>query len=336
MLTFKLKAGTNWAPAGHQVAFGELPIQKPLSISKIRSLEPPTPKPQAKQTSRSNLQIVSATSQSTWIFDLTTGDLVSWNRANFPGHSVVTEPITMDFYRALTDNDRGAHGKDWVNRRVHQTKAHVRQVQWKEVEDGLQVQVTKRIAPPVLCWAVDAVFTYAFRGDSVTVRVQGKPHGLLLPETFARIGITLGLSDVSKAKWWGRGPGESYRDRKLSQRFGNWEASIDDLWVDYEFPQDGGNRTDVRWVDFVGEGGSLLTAEFGDLDGASFSAMHYATKDIDECTHPYELHKRKLKHTIVRLDWAHHGLGTGSCGPPTLPKYQLKTDKEFDVEIRLS
>lgn len=79
----------------------------------------------------------------------------------------------------------------------------------------------------------------------------------------------------------------------------------------------------------------MLRARFGDHEGASFNVMPYTTKDIDECTHPYELHKRKRDDHIVRLDWFHHGLGTGSCGPATLPEYQLRTDREFDVELLL-
>lgn len=242
----------------------------------------------------------------------------------------------MDFYRALTDNDRGGHGKNWVERRLHQTSHHVRQIKWEEIEDGLKVEVTGRIAPPVLAWGVDTVSTFHFRGDSVSLKIHGKPHGLLLPETFARIGITTAIKGIEAIKWWGRGPGETYNDKKYSQPIGNHTASVDELWVDYEFPQDGGNRTDVRWVEFAGKDGErIMRARFGDLDGASFSAMHYTTKDIDECTHPYQLHKRKREDTVVRLDWKHHGQGGGSCGPPTLPQYQLQVGKEFEFEILL-
>ena len=63
--------------------------------------------------------------------------------------------------------------------------------------------------------------------------------------------------------------------------------------------------------------------------------MPYTTRGVDESTHPYELRKKKREDTIVRLDWKHHGLGTASCGPATLPEYQLRTDEEFDFEILL-
>ncbi|KAJ4183895.1 hypothetical protein NW755_009434 [Fusarium falciforme] len=330
-LSFVIREDTNWAKAGHQVAFGQLQTSKPESIAALRSLGSGTPT--VEQVSPSLLVVRSSTGGSTWDINLAAGALTSWTRS---GVELLTTPITMDFYRALTDNDRGGHGKEWQERRLHQTSHHVRQVQWHTDSNTVQVQVTGRIAPPVLAWAVDVVTTYGFHGDALRIHVHGKPHGLRLPETFARIGITVGLDGISDVKWWGRGPGESYVDKKLSQGFGNWSASVDDLWVDYEFPQDGGNRTDVRWVEFVGSQGRVLRARFGDLEGASFSAMPYTTRDVDESTHPYELRKKKKREdTIVRLDWKHHGLGTASCGPATLPEYQLRTDKEFDFEILL-
>lgn len=182
-------------------------------------------------------------------------------------------------------------------------------------------------------WSVDATFTYTFTGERISLKVLGVPRGNRLPDTFARVGLTLALNNITKATWWGRGPGESYSDKKYSQRIGKYSASIGDLFTDYEFPQETGNRTDVKWVEFGGTG-PTLKASFGDVEGASFSALHYTTPDLDECRHPYELYNKKKEETIVRLDWAHHGLGTGSCGPATLPQYQLKS-KRFEYEILL-
>lgn len=332
-LSFKLKWATNWAPKGHQVAFGELPLYKPTPLVNSMVRSPRCAMPQIQHSSGSHLAILSGTGSSTWRINLATGALSSWQKANREGVELLSEPLNLGFYRALTDNDRHGHGQNWVDRRLHQASHHVRNIEWKPLSDGLEVCVTGRIAPPVLAWAVEVVFTYSFHADYFTLHISGKPHGPFLPETFARIGITLGFHDVKRARWWGRGPGESYRDKKFSQAMGNWEADIDDLWTDYEFPQDGGNRTDVRWVEMLSQDGKIMKAAFGDGGGASFSAMHYLTSDIDECTHPYELHERKRRDTILRLDWMHHGLGTASCGPWTLPEHQLRSSEEFSVEV---
>ncbi len=300
------------------------------------------------------------------MFDLSLGTLTSWTRpssasSSRPTANLLTEPLAFALYRALTDNDRGGRfGQDWRNRRMHQIKTHVLQTTWNEDgADGVaEIVATTRIAAPVLNWSVVAVTTFRFSERDVSIRVKAAPQGMMLPDTFARFGLKLGLAGVQTVRWFGRGPGESYRDKKLSQRFGNWEDTVDGLFVDYEYPQDGGGRTDVRWVEFVGTPASppppsppasddvqtqpapmaaqrLLRARFGSLDGASFQAMHYTTEDLDEAAHPHELRRRKRADTIVHLDWAHHGLGTGSCGPATQPQYELRTDRKFDFEILL-
>lgn len=195
------------------------------------------------------------------------------------------------------------------------------------------VVVNTRIAPPVLEWSVDSVFTYTFTSEHLSIKVKGIPQGFTLPKTFARLGLTLSLNDIDSATWFGRGPGESYRDKKLSQKIGTYTSSIDDLYTNYEFPQESGNRTDTRWVHFHGKHGGLK-AYFGDLEETSFTGLHYSTRDLDDAKHPYDLINKKKKETIVRLDWAHHGIGTGSCGPFTLPEYALESE-EFEYEVLL-
>ncbi|KAF7552912.1 hypothetical protein G7Z17_g3971 [Cylindrodendrum hubeiense] len=333
-ISFRTREATAWAPANHQVAFGELQLTKPTSLATLLSAEKPASSPKVEQPSRSTLSITSESGSSVWSFDLARGRLDSWKRA---GKEQMSQPLEIDFYRALTDNDREIHAKDWIAKRVHQLKHYTREVKWQQTDAGVQVEVKARVAPPVLVWGVDVTWTFTISGETMALKIKGIPQGPNLPEFFPRLGVTIGLTDVAEVSWFGRGPGESYNDKKLSQTFGNWSSTVDDLFVDYEFPQDGGNRTDTRWVQFNSSGADsqrILRARFGDLEGASFTAMHYTGKDLDECTHPYLLHKRKREDTIVRLDWKHHGLGTGSCGPPTLAKYALKVE-EFEVEVLL-
>ena len=118
----------------------------------------------------------------------------------------------------------------------------------------------------------------------------------------------------------------------------------------YEFPQENGNRTDVRWVELLGErltptptpGGvveegprRLLRARYGDFEGASFSVLPWGAEELEEARHPYELEGMRRKGRVVHLDWMHHGLGTGSCGPETLPEYTLEAGREYEVEVVL-
>jgi beta-galactosidase len=353
-VVFTLKEPTTWAPPGHEIAWGQIQLQAYLPNTHVLpiyvlGMSRPAPRPlNLVQTSPTTLVISSSTSSTQWTFDLVAGTLSSWIKN---GTELLHDPPRMDFYRPLTDNDRPAARVDWLNKRVHQTREYVRDVTWV-VNDAIGtvwIDVKKRIAPPVLEWSVEVKETYTFtaasglgsQAEAVHIKVNGKPQGINLPRTFARVGLTFSLAKgvADEVSWFGRGKGESYVDKKCAQRFGNWRMLVDELWTPYEFPQENGNRMDVRRVVFLGgkgkdgEGGkAALKVRFDAQTGCSFSASHFSCKDIDAALHPYQLEKKKREDVVVRLDWRHQGLGTGSCGPGVLEEYELKVgDFEFEV-----
>ncbi|KAI1387197.1 glycoside hydrolase family 2 protein [Hypoxylon trugodes] len=341
-LEFMARRESKWTPPGRVVARGQISLTVPQSLTLLKSLSSPS-RPHIQR--KDGMLYVTLSKGTTFGFDTGNGTLSSLTHTSKPDDNLITVPLALDFYRALTDNDRGGHGQEWIDRRVHQTRNHFSQLTVTETESSCTIVVKGRAAPPALAWGVDTTTTYTLTSSHCSIRVQAKPNGSLLPSTFARFGLSFGLRGVRIIEWFGRGPGESYRDRKRAQLINTWGFSTaypDALFRHYEFPQDAGNRTDVRWLELRSHWGGedvfpdrLLRARFGDHKGASFSVMPYTTRDVDECTHPYELRKRRREDHIVRLDWYHHGLGTASCGPATLPEYQLRTDQEFDVELLL-
>ncbi|KAK4232502.1 evolved beta-galactosidase subunit alpha [Podospora fimiseda] len=343
-LQFRLATTTNWAPARHIVASGQIQLQPAPNLSALQLASGSTHPPVA-HTLVSNVLNVQG-ERITWEFDFAIGAITSWK---LHGINILTEPLFIDIYRSLTDNDRGCDfGRNWMNRRLHQTKYHVLGSFWEKKDDAVEVVTKGRIAPPAMNWALEVSTTYRFTARYVTIQTRAKPTGHLLPRAWGRFGLVTAIAGFRQARWYGRGPGESYRDKKLSQAVGLWELGSNDLITDYEFPQENGNRTDVRWVQFwghqLGQSDSssssgqltrLLRASYGDLPDASFSALPYTAKDLDESKHPFELHDKRRKDTVIRLDWAHHGLGTGSCGPETLPEYTLDALKEYEFFIML-
>ncbi|MEG3156287.1 beta-galactosidase, partial [Sphingomonas sp. RB1R13] len=62
---------------------------------------------------------------------------------------------------------------------------------------------------------------------------------------------------MKTVEWYGRGPHESYVDRKSSAAIGLWRGAIAEQNHDYMRPQDTGNKVDVRWMELSGEGAGL-------------------------------------------------------------------------------
>lgn len=360
-LDFTLKQASAWAEAGHLVASPQLTLRKPAPLPTISELGS-TQLPAVTQSTPSTLEIRAG--NTAFKFSLPAGKLTSVVKA---GRELIhaQQGPELTLYRALTDNDRPQDGHEWKDKLVHLAKTHVYGVTWHTdtATSTFQLEVSAKVAPPTLNWYIDTRTTYVFTDNgAVRINCKGTPAGMNLPSTLPRIGFEFAMpAPFTQVSWFGRGPGESYRDKKLSQHFGNWQRSVADLWTDYEFPQENGNRTDVRWVRFEDAAAvhsattpsaaaeavvpyPSLTASFGSQPNFSFQASHHTTSAIDAATHPHELHGGRTKQNdhdrcvYVRLDALHHGLGTGSCGPKTLDAHALKietgTTFEFDLLLQ--
>jgi beta-galactosidase len=151
-----------------------------------------------------------------------------------------------------------------------------------------------------------------------------------LPE-LPRVGLTCALPcGFERVRWYGRGPQECYSDRKTGAPFGLYAMDVSELGVPYIVPQENGNRTDVRWVEFSDPSRGARVRFQG--DGFDFSASHYEPTQVWKALHQCELEPRR--EIFLNIDIAQRGLGTASCGPDTLEKYILRPQYyrfEFDM-----
>ncbi|KAF5254821.1 hypothetical protein FANTH_441 [Fusarium anthophilum] len=250
-----LKNETVWAPQGHEVAWAQILLSKPQAsglapVIGNRDLVPSLREfPGKLVVSWPNLE---------QLFDI---NLVSGNLtwANEKG-TVLSKGPELSLYRALTQNDLGfgGDGKEWSRFRVAEASTHIQRFTWFVNEDHtVTVRATVRVAPPVLEWACGADITYTLGFGAMSIHVKGGFSGTV-PKHIPRISLTMSLpKGYNKATWFGRGPGESYRDKKEAARFGRWSASIEDLQTNYEWPQENGNRSGVRWVQIESKNAAL-------------------------------------------------------------------------------
>jgi beta-galactosidase len=138
------------------------------------------------------------------------------------------------------------------------------------------------------------------------------------------------FNDVS---WFGRGPGENYKDSKQAARMGTYERSVPDLFQHYDFPQENGNREDLRWFQISNGDGVTLDARRSEGEPFSFTAKRYMDQDLNSAQHPHDL--EELDMTVVNLDYDNNGLGSASVGPRPFEQYQCKSEA-FDFTFELS
>jgi beta-galactosidase len=132
--------------------------------------------------------------------------------------------------------------------------------------------------------------------------------------------------------WFGRGPWENYPDRKTSALVGRYSSTVTNQYVPYIMPQEHGLKTDVRWLELTRPDGHGLRVEGQPM--MMFSASHFQANDLFQARHTCDLKPRP--EIYLCLDAAHRGLGTASCGPDTLEKYQLRARRfKFNYQLEL-
>ncbi|TCP67630.1 beta-galactosidase [Sphingomonas sp. PP-CE-1G-424] len=181
------------------------------------------------------------------------------------------------FWRAVTDNDIGI-GTDKqlaVWKSMSETRT-VRSVTRGKAADGA---ATVRIEYGLGDGAAGFVTTYAMARDgSVSVEGQLTPLKTDLPPPF-RVGLAFAMpTDIKTVEWYGRGPHESYVDRKTSAPIGLWRGAIAAQNHDYIRPQETGNKVDVRWMELSGAGRGLRVSGETPL---MINALAFPYADLD-------------------------------------------------------
>jgi beta-galactosidase len=147
-----------------------------------------------------------------------------------------------------------------------------------------------------------------------------------------RVGLTLQLSsELENLAWYGRGPGDTYSDRKASSMIDVYRSTVADQYVPYIMPQEHGHKTDVRWLRLLDPQGHGLQVTSDEL--FEFNALHYTDADLAAAQHTPELTPRSEVH--LHLDHGMRGLGTG-LGADTLPEYRLnEREYHFTFDLKL-
>ena len=167
---------------------------------------------------------------------------------------------------------------------------------------------------------LDCLLTYTVGRDG-GVQIDGyvEPRYAEL-QSLPRIGLVMTLPDsLTQLAWFGRGPHESYADRKIGAKIGRYTGTVAEQYVPYGMPQENGNKSDVRWATLTDEDGYGLRIAGDAL--LNLSAHHFSAEDLTHAMHTYELIPRP--EITLNVDVAQCGLGNASCGPGVLPQYML-------------
>jgi len=311
-LSFKLKADTPWAPAGHEVAWEQfkLPLAAPAAVAATSPLP-------ALQLDQQPGSIVVRGPGFAAAVDAKTGLLVSLKSGDT---ELLAGPLGPDFWRAPVDNDRGnkmvdtspakntwTPGGPGIWRKAHETFAPTK-VEVSQPEPGrIVVSAAGPLAAPRSEYRV--VWTFLGSGD-VLVESSWTPEPYLAVAEPPRFGMQTTLrAGFDRLTWFGKGPQETYWDRQ-DARVGLYSGRVRDQYFDYIKPQETGNKESVRWLALTDERGVGLLAVGQPL--LSANALHHTADDLfcatqQENFYPYQLPERDT--VTLNLDLHQRGLG---------------------------
>ncbi|NIV31207.1 MAG: DUF4981 domain-containing protein, partial [Anaerolineae bacterium] len=175
-------------------------------------------------------------------FDRRTGQIDDWKHR---GRDVVKHGPEMNLWRAPTDNDAPRLAALWRAAGLDRLREQLGAISVEQLTPQA-VRVRVDTADPRV--GVRSRYNYWVFGSGDVVLEHTVELAQALPP-LPRVGVKLALpGEYQEFAWYGRGPHETYSDRKQGARVGVYRSVVRDELLPYETPQEYGNRTDVRWA----------------------------------------------------------------------------------------
>jgi len=264
------------------------------------------------------------------------------------GKEMLLSGPVPNFWRAPIDNDFGndldKRSKVW--RKAGERKT-VKSATVKQIGNEVVVSFNFDLNDEKKQAIANYNSTYTVLGSGeVVVNNSFKMKKDSLPEII-RFGMNLVMPrEFDQMSWLGRGPHESYSDRKTSALVGLYSGSVADQYFAYIRPQENGNKADVRWMSISNKDG--LGLQFIGLPLLSVSAHHQIMEDfespgrtdgsIKDYKHMVRRHTNDVKPrelTSVNIDYKQQGVGgDNSWGAWTHDEYRLR-EKTYEYSFRI-
>lgn len=257
------------------------------------------------------------------------------NSILYRNNELVNTGFLPNFWRAPTDNDigYGMHyecdiwrnaGKNYQVERIHCDK----------ISNQVIIVTVIYLLPDLLNSKYFMTYKIFGSGD-IIITVQFKPKTNNLP-MIPRIGVKMTIPvDYRHINWYGRGPHESYWDRKTGASIGVFSGTVWEQYHPYVRPQENGNKEDTRWISLTNdEGIGIMVIGFPTFN---FSVHQFGIEDLD-------IEEENTKHSIdikprnfitLNIDYKQMGIGgDNSWGAPIHEEYTLPV-KKYSYSFRM-
>jgi len=223
-------------------------------------------------------------------FSKSSGTITSFE---FEGETIISKGGQVNFWRAPVDNDYGANTpilyREWLSQGKNpQSISHTLTKSIENIQIVFNQEMLNTDAKFVQSYTIFPSGIVKIENDfkalkgKSNISARGNKGKIKKNEhsNIYKFGNEFVLPQgFTTTNWYGRGPEESYIDRKNSTDIGLYSSEVSDLFAMYARPQDNGNRTDVRWVELSDANG--LSVRFYGNELLNFSASNFKIEDLD-------------------------------------------------------
>ena len=314
--TFTLKEDNAWAAAGHIVAQDQLPLALGAAEKPVCLPCSPLALEKTHEGYRVNGNDFSVSFGREGMKGLT-----------FHGVNMIESGLKVNLWRAPTDNDCGWNGaaSKWEKLYLNHMQSRNEKIEAALTKDGAVIHIVCLCGPKVLPPMMRVTQRYTVTGEGkIALDITYDPLRAIA-DHLPRLGLRMALPDgFDRLIWQGRGPIESYPDKKTGALIGRWESTVDETHEPYVRPQENGAHEDTAFAALLNSRGIGLLAAG---NGFSFSVHHYTPEMLTAAQHTVEL--GRTDEITWLIDGAMGPLGTNSCGPEP-----LEEDKLYLKEVR--
>jgi len=317
IISLQLSRSTVWANKEHEVAWEQFKL--PFSVPKDKTLK--LSEMEALYLEQTDEDVVIKGQDFIIQFNKRTGKMTSYL---FNNKELLNEGPVPNVWRAPTDNDGGGDERSyqsrWLQAGLDKLKINVKNFVAEQIKpQAIRITIGLELSAQIDAIQYQGVYTVYGTGDVVL------ENQFDIGEEFPplpKIGLSIKIPNrFEQFSWYGRGPHESYWDRKTGASVGVYHGTVSEQYVPYIMPQENGNKSDVRWACLMDENKIGLMVVGKSL--LNVSAHHYSLENLTQARHTNEVNESEeitwnIDHQLMGLG------GDDSWNPRTHEEYLLK------------
>ncbi|MCG9583414.1 beta-galactosidase subunit alpha [Vibrio tubiashii] len=322
--TVRKDTRTLYSAANHEIAIYQYQLKESTAIEPSFINQNATP----LNVEESRLNYLISGNNFALNFSKVNGKLTSWI---VNGEELIQSEPKLNFFKPMIDNHKQEHDGLWEPAHLQIMQEHFRTLHLEHLDGKVEITTTSIIAPPVFDFGMRCEYRYQVSADGqLNLELSGERYGDY-PHVIPVIGLDLGINgEFDQVKYYGRGPEENYQDSKQANLIDVYHSTVADMFENYPFPQNNGNRQQVRWAALTNRNGTGLLVK--PEQEINFSAWFYTNQNLHQAQHTIEL--EKSGYITLNLDHKLMGLGSNSWGSEVLDSYRVTMD-EFRYGLTL-